>query len=132
MHTYGRDRGALILGTKGSVVLDRSGYDVYDWKGNQTDQYRTGHESSTSDLLSADALTDSHFANFISAIRGEEKLHSPVEIANISVTMLLLSNIAWYVDRVLRIDTETGHIRNDAEAMKYWARTYEPGWEVTI
>jgi hypothetical protein len=30
------------MGTKGSVVIDRGGYDVYDWKGKQIDQYRTG------------------------------------------------------------------------------------------
>jgi hypothetical protein len=46
--------------------------------------------------------------------------------------MLLLSNIAWFVDRLLRLDTETAHIIGDPEAMKYWARTYERGWEVTV
>jgi predicted metal-dependent hydrolase len=53
-------------------------------------------------------------------------------VANITVTMLLLSNIAWYVNRLLRVDTQTAHILSDAEAMKYWSRTYEPGWEVTV
>jgi hypothetical protein len=50
--------------------------------------------------------------------------------------MLLLSNIAWFVNRKLRIDPKTAHILGDPEAMKYWgmkwARTYEPGWEVTV
>ncbi|MGO8757608.1 MAG: Gfo/Idh/MocA family protein [Terracidiphilus sp.] len=132
MRVYGRDRGSLILCSKGSVIVDRAGYDVFDWKGNQTDQYRTGHETSTADIVGADSMTDAHFANFIAAIRGEEKLHAPIETANVSVTMLLLSNIAWFVDRVLHLDPETAHIRDDAEAMKYWARTYEPGWEVTV
>jgi predicted dehydrogenase len=132
MRLYGRDRGSLIMGTKGSVVIDRDGYDVFDWKGNQTDQYRTGHETSTGDLLSADSMTDAHFANFNAAIRGQEKLNSPVVVANVAVTMLLLSNIAWFVDRLLRLDTETAHILDDPEAMKFWARTYQPGWEVTV
>ena len=77
-------------------------------------------------------MTDAHFANFIAAIRGHEELHSPVSVANVTVTMFLLSNIAWFVDRILRIDEETAHIVGDPEAMKYWARTYEPGWEVTV
>ena len=46
--------------------------------------------------------------------------------------MLLLSNIAWFVDRKLHLNTETAHVVNDPEAMSYWARTYEPGWEVTV
>src|ERR1700723_2872531 len=132
MRVYDRDRGSVIMGTKGSVVIDRGGYDVFDWKGKQTDKFRVGHETSTSELVGADSMTDAHFANFIAAIRGQEKLNSPAVVANVTVTMLLLSNIAWFVDRLLRLDTETAHILNDAEAMKYWARTYEPGWEVTV
>ncbi len=132
MRLYDRDRGSVIYGTKGSVVIDRGGYDVYDWKGKQTDTFRTGHETATTDIVGADTMTDAHFANFIAAIRGQEKLNSPITVANVAVTMLLLSNIAWLVDRLLRIDTETAHILDDPEAMKYWARSYEPGWEVTV
>jgi len=132
MRLYDRDRGSVIYGTKGSVVIDRGGYDVYDWKGKQTDTFRTGHETATTDIVGADTMTDAHFANFIAAIRGQEKLNSPITVANVAVTMLLLSNIAWLVDRLLRIDTETAHILDDPEAMKYWARSYEPGWEVTM
>jgi predicted dehydrogenase len=132
MRLYDRDRGSVIMGTKGSVVIDRGGYDVYDWKGKQIDTYRVGHETSTSDTVGADSMTDAHFANFIAAIHGKEDLHSPIPVANVTVTMLLLSNIAWFVNRLLRIDTETAHILDDHEAMKYWARTYEPGWEVTV
>jgi predicted dehydrogenase len=132
LRLYDRDRGSVIMGTKGSVVIDREGYDVYDWKGKQTDSYRTGKETSTGDLLSADSMTNAHFANFIAAVRGRQQLNSPVVVANVAVTMLLLSNIAWFVDRLLRIDSETAHILGDPEAMKYWARTYEPGWEVTV
>jgi predicted dehydrogenase len=132
MRLYDRDRGSVIMGTKGSVVIDRGGYDVYDWKGKQIDTFRTGHETSTNDVIGADNMTDAHFANFIAAIRGQEELHSPIPVANVTVTMLLLSNIAWFVNRMLRIDPETAHIKDDAEAMKYWGRTYEKGWEVTV
>ena len=39
MQLYGRDRGIVIHGTKGSVVIDRAGYEVYDWKGKMTDKF---------------------------------------------------------------------------------------------
>ena len=132
MRLYDRDRGSVIYGTKGSVVIDRGGYDVYDWKGKQIDQYRTGSHTETADTVGADSMTDAHFANLIAAIRGEEKLNSPIPVANVTVTMLLLSNIAWFVNRRLNIDPQTAHIVGDSEAMKYWARTYEKGWEVTV
>ena len=50
-------------------------------------------------------MTDAHFANFIAGIRTGEKLHSPITVANVSVTMLQLSNIAWRVNRELKLDT---------------------------
>jgi predicted dehydrogenase len=132
MRLYDRDRGSVIMGTKGSVVIDRGGYDVFDWKGKQIDTFRTGHETSTGDTVGADSMTDAHFANFIAAIHGKEELNSPIPVANVTVTMLLLSNIAWFVNRMLRIDPETAHILGDPEAMKHWSRSYEKGWEVTV
>jgi len=132
MKVYDRDRGSAISGTKGTVVIDRDGYDVYDWKGKQIDTFRTGHETSTADLIGRDAMTDAHFANFFNSIRGKDSLHSPIEIANITVTMLLLSNVAWFVNRDLHLDTQTAHILNDPDAMMMWAREYQPGWEVTV
>ena len=132
MKVYGRERGSAIMGTKGTVVIDRDGYDVYDWKGNQIDTFRTGKTTSSSDTLGIDTMTDAHFANFIGAIKGEAKLNSPIQVANVAVTMLLLSNIAYFMDRTLHLDTKNGHIKNDPEAMKLWGREYEKGWEVTV
>jgi hypothetical protein len=88
--------------------------------------------SSTQDTIGADSMTDLHFANLIDGIRTGAPLHSPIDIANVSVTMVQHSNIAWRVNRVLKLDTATGHILNDPEAMKLWGRSYEPGWEVTV
>jgi len=132
MKQYGRDRGAVILGTSGSVVVDRDGYDVFDLKGNKTNEFRTGTSTSSTDVLGRDSMTDAHFANFIAAIRNGEKLHAPIRDGNISVTMLQLSNIAWGVKRELIIDPENGSIQNDNDAMKSWTRAYEKGWELTV
>jgi predicted dehydrogenase len=132
MQVYGRDRGSAIFGTKGTVVIDRDGYDVFDWKGKQIDQYRTGHETRTNDLVGQDSMTDAHFANFIASIHGQEQPNSPIPVANITVTMLLLSNIAYFMNRKLHLNTENAHIVDDPEAMKLWGREYEPGWEVTV
>jgi predicted dehydrogenase len=132
MKIYGRDRGSSILGTKGSVLLDREGYEVYDWSGKKTDEFKTGQENSSNDLLSRDSMTDLHFGNLIAAIRTGEPLHSPIAIGNNSVTILQLSNIAWIVNRELNLDTSNGQIKDDAEAMTMWSREYEKGWEVTV
>jgi predicted dehydrogenase len=132
MKVYDRDRGSAIHGTKGTVVIDRDGYDVYDWRGKKIDQFRTGHTTSSSDTLGIDTMTDAHFANFISAIKTGEKLNSPIQIANVAVTMLLLSNIAYFMNRTLHLDTKNAHVLGDPEAMKLWGREYAKGWEVTV
>ena len=133
MKDYGRDRGVLVHGTTGSILVDRTSYEVYDLNGKKTDEFvATKDRASSSDLLSRDSMTDAHFANFIAGIQKGEQLHSPIPVANVSVTMLLLSNIAWRVKRELHLDPANGHIRNDAEAMKQWGREYQPGWEVRV
>jgi predicted dehydrogenase len=128
MKYYGRDRGSTIIGTTGSVLVDRDGYEVYDLKGNKTSEFKTGKETSSSDLTGRDSMTDAHFANFIAGIRKGEKLNAPVSIGNVAVTMLQLSNVAWEVNRELHLDTADGKVLNDAEAMKLWGRDYEEGW----
>jgi predicted dehydrogenase len=128
MKDYGRDRGSAILGTNGTVVVDRDGYEIYDLKGNKTGEFKVGSQTKTADLVGADSMTDAHFANFIAGIRNGEKLNAPIPVGNVAVTMLQLSNIAWETNRQLRLDAKDGKILNDPDAMKLWEREYEKGW----
>lgn len=128
MKFYGRDRGSAIMGTTGTVILDRDGYEVYDLKGKRTSEFKVGSNTSSADLVGRDSMTDAHFANFIAAIRNGEKLNAPIDVGNVAVTMLQLSNIAWEMNRELALDTKDGRIYNDPEALKLWGREYEKGW----
>jgi predicted dehydrogenase len=128
MLLYGRDRGSAIMGTSGTVIVDRGGYEIYDLKGKKTGEFKVGEETDTADLVGRDSMTDRHFANFIAGIRKGEKLNAPIAVGNISVTMLHLSNIAWEFNRELAVDTKDGRILGDPEAMNLWSRRYEPGW----
>jgi predicted dehydrogenase len=128
MKYYGRDRGSTIMGTTGTVLVDRDGYEIYDLEGKKTSEFRRGSATSSSDLVGRDSMTDAHFANFIAGIRNGEKLNAPVSVGNISVTMLQISNIAWEVNRELHLDTKDGRIQGDPDAMKMWGREYENGW----
>jgi predicted dehydrogenase len=132
MKIYNRERGSSILGTKGSILIDRDGYELYDWNGKKTDEFKTGKQTSSTDTIGRDSMTDAHFLNLINGIRHGDKLNSPIPVANISVTMLQLSNIAYFTKHELTIDPKNGHVLNDPEAMKLWGRTYEKGWEVKV
>lgn len=126
---YNRDRGVIITGTNGSIVLDTDGYELYDLNWKKTGEHLAGKASDSSDLTGADSMTDRHFGNFIAAIKSGEKLNQPIESGNVSVTMLQLANVAWEVQRTLSMDPKNGHILNDSDAMKHWSREYEKGWE---
>jgi hypothetical protein len=132
MKYYNRGRGSLIEGTDGTVMIDRDGYEIYDLKGNKTSEFKVGKVTSTADLVGADSMTDAHFANLIAGIRTGEKLHAPVAVGNVAVTMLQLSNIAWEVNHELHLDPENGKIKNDPKAAALWDREYEKGWEPRI
>ena len=128
MKYYGRDRGSVIMGTNGSVLIDPGVYEIYDLKGNKTDEVKRGEAHSSADLVGNDEMTVAHFANFIAAIRKGEKLNAPIAVGNVAVTTLQISNIAWEMKRELHLDASNGKIQNDAEAMKLWDRDYEKGW----
>jgi predicted dehydrogenase len=128
MKYYGRDRGSTIMGTTGTVLVDRGGYEIYDLKGNKTSEFKAGNTSSSADLIGSDSMTDAHFANFIAGIRKGEKLNAPISVGNVAVTMVQLSNVAWEVNRELHLDSRDGRIQGDPEAMKMWGREHEKGW----
>ena len=132
MKFYGRDRGSAIMGTSGTVLIDRDGYELYDLKGKKTDEFKVGSETSSADLVGADSMTDAHFANFIAGVRKGEKLNAPVSIGNVAVTTLQLANIAWEMKRDLVINPTNAMIVNDPQAMKGWTRDYEKGWEPKV
>ena len=132
MKYYNRDRGSTIAGTNGTVLVDRDGYEIYDLKGSRTREFKVQATTSTADLVGRDSMTDAHFANFIDGVRNGAKLHSPVDVGNVAVTMLQLSNIAWETGRELKLNVADGKVVGDTEAMKLWGREYEKGWAPTL
>jgi predicted dehydrogenase len=132
--TYGRDRGVAIHGTTGTVIVDRAGYEVYDLKDKKTGEYHVPSHAATasSDTIGADSMTDLHFGNLIAGIQQGEKLKQPIAQGNVAVTMLQLSNVAYFTKRALKLDTATGNIVGDPEAAAMTKRTYEKGWEPKV
>jgi hypothetical protein len=129
---YDRDRGVVIHGTSGSVLIDRGGYQVFTLDNKMIDEYSTDTRSSTTDVRSMDSMTDSHFQNLVNAIREGETLRSPIHEGNVAVTMLQLSNVAWKLNRALRLDASNGHVVNDPQASALCRREYEKGWELSL
>ncbi|MGI4828879.1 MAG: Gfo/Idh/MocA family protein [Janthinobacterium lividum] len=128
--TYGRERGTCVHGTTGNAIIDRDGYDVFDLKDKLVTSFRVSKQgaTSTSDLVGADTMTDAHFANMIAAIRTGAPLRQPIAQGNVAVTMLQLSNIAYFTQSELKTDPATFAIQDNKAAEAMTRRTYEKGW----
>jgi len=129
---YNRERGSVIYGTKGTAIIDRNGYEIYDNSNKLIKEAKKGTKSATSDLIGGGDLSAMHITNFLNAIRNGEKQHSPIDEGNKSVTLCQLGNITQKMQRSLNINPLNGKILNDDDAMKMWGRDYESGWEIKI
>jgi predicted dehydrogenase len=128
----GRGRGSSIHGEKGTVVLDRNGYVVYDNDNNEVQRNLRPQQDSGLDVRGAGPLTDLHIENFLETIRGQATQTAPIDQGHTSVLLCHLGNIAQRTGRALDCDPSNGRIMNNAEAMKLWSRDYEPGWELKV
>ena len=132
LETYGRSRGTSILGTTGSVVMDRDGYVVYDLQNKVVKQNLAAQAGDGLNISADDDMTNLHIANFVDAIRTGARLHQPIDEGAKSVLLCHLGNIAQETGRALRIDPANGHILGDDAAMAHWSREYAPGWAPTV
>lgn len=132
-NTYGSGRGTIIYGTEGSVFVNRGEYKLYDRNGELVREQSSGGEEQGTALGGGGSMSTRHVLNFLNTIRGKETdQHSPIDEGAKSVHMCHLANIAYRADKSsLETDAETGRIK-DEEAMAFWGREYESGWEPTV
>lgn len=132
--TYGRDRGTVVYGTKGSALIDRDGYEVFDLTGKKIRESKAATKSHGTALGgSGDGLDALHPQNFFAAIRGLEKLNSSLEQGVTSTLMCHLANISYKEgNRPLSVNPTNGHLTEPKVQKKHWAREYQKGWEPKV
>ena len=111
--------GNLFYGSKGYLAID--GYDAY--KTWLTDQAEPGpHGKASGD----------HYANFVDCVRSRraEDIHSPIEEAHISTTLVHLVNASYRLGRTLRFDPRQEQVIGDDEANRLLRGTYRPPYVV--
>jgi predicted dehydrogenase len=108
-----------FYGEKGSLVVSRAGWAVYDLGGKLVEENK---------LAGGDSH---HIENFIACIRDGKRPNADIEIGHRSTMLCHLGNIAWRTGKELHLDPTT-HKPTDAEALKHWSREYRPGWEPKV
>ncbi len=111
----------VFYGEKGTLGLTGSNWAVYDPKGVKI-----------SDVLGSGGKDPAHIGNFLSAVRGEAVLNSPIDEGQVSTMLCHLGNIAYRTHSTVECDPNTGRLVNNPAGEKLWRRDYRPGWEPTV
>lgn len=112
--------GMSFHGDAGTLLLADNGYKIYDLQNKETGAF-AGKGSDTE-----------HIANFLDCIRTGARPNADIEDGHRSTLLCHLGNIAHRVNRVLTVDSKSGHIQGDEQAMQLWSREYQPGWEPKV
>ena len=131
----GTGNGVIFYGDNGTLFMgERNAYKIYDASGKLVKDVK--NEVKVDDprsLAGAGQQLDAfHINNFLDSIRKGTSLNHDILSGHKSTLLLQLGNIAQRTGRTLNINPANGHILNDEEAMKYWSRDYEPGWEPRV
>jgi predicted dehydrogenase len=112
--------GVSFHGDNGTLVIDGSGYQIFDPKNK---------EILKKDANGGDGV---HVANFLDCIRTGKRPNADIEEAHKSTLLCHLGNIAHRVNHVLTTSEKDGHIQGDEAATALWGREYRPGWEPKV
>jgi hypothetical protein len=111
--------GNIFYGSNGYLAVD--GYDSYKtWITNRTEPGPSGKGSGD------------HYANFIDCVRSRraEDIHSPIEEAHISTTLVHLANASYRLGRALKFDPEKEMVVEDEEANRMLRGSYRAPYVV--
>ena len=109
-----------FYGDGGSAAFTGAGYTIYD---PQQQEIERQH---------GEAGLTAHLENFVDAVRNGSELAADIVKGHRSALLSHLGNIAYRTGRALVCDPKDGTIVNDEEAMAFWSRDYEPGWEPKV
>ncbi|MEJ7912750.1 MAG: Gfo/Idh/MocA family oxidoreductase [Chitinophagaceae bacterium] len=130
----GSSVGVMFYGETGSLLIESgNSYKIYDLKNTLVKEVKNDRTIDARNVSDpAQELDALHIQNFFDGIRKGTKVNSDIVSGHQSTLLVQLGNIAQRSGRTLNIDPKNGHILNDKEAMKYWSRAYQPGWEPKV
>ena len=118
----GKSGGIMFHGDKGTLFVDRAGYQVIPEK-NSTLQ--------ASEAKNTNNNGQDHWKNFIECIKTRQRPISDIEIAHRSTSTALLGNVA--LRSKLRIDWDgEKETTSEAAARQYLKREYRKPWKLEV
>jgi predicted dehydrogenase len=108
----GRSAGVAFYGTKGTLILDRGGWKVYD-------ALEAAGENGRADL-------SLHVADFVDAVRSRREPAASLQTGVTAATLCHLGNIAYRVGHEVQFDAAASSFTGDAAANALLAASYGP------
>ncbi len=126
--------GVIFYAENGSMLIESgNSYKIFDLKNKLIKEVKNNFEIDPRNLQNPSQQLDAlHIQNFFEGITKGTPVISDIDGGYKSTLLMQLGNIAQRTGRTLNIDSNNGHILNDQDAMKYWSRNYEPGWEPKV
>ncbi|NJN35634.1 MAG: Gfo/Idh/MocA family oxidoreductase [Saprospiraceae bacterium] len=128
---YGRDHGVAFIGNNGTLVVDRSGWEVLP------EPNRVGWADVKGDKMEAVPLIkaegnglDFHTRNFLDCMKSRQKPNCDIAIAQNTALNCSLGNIAYRTNRKIFWDAAKQTIINDPEADLLTKANYQNGWKL--
>lgn len=112
----GRPTGVAFYGDQGTLVVDRSGWKVYDSRETQT--------------ADASELRIAHLTNFYDSIRTRQTPACDLRTGHLSSALAHLGNISYRLGREVTFDPAREDFPNDAAANRMLHREYRSPWEL--
>ncbi|MEZ4898498.1 MAG: Gfo/Idh/MocA family oxidoreductase [Saprospiraceae bacterium] len=130
----GSSVGVQFYGEEGTLLIPGgNSYTLYDLDNKVIREVKDNGAIDPRDKANPAAQLDAlHIRNFFDAIRDGQSLAADIDSGHKSTLLVQLGNIAQRVGHSLNIDPANGHILDSPEAMTYWSRDYEPGWEMKL
>ena len=126
--------GVIFYAENGTLLIESSNsYKIFDAKGVLIKDVKNNIIVDARNIAGpSQALDALHIQNLFDGIKNGTPVASDILSGHQSTLLVQLGNIALRTGRNLQIDPTNGHILHDADALKYWSRTYQPGWEPKI
>jgi predicted dehydrogenase len=123
--------GIIFYAENGSMLIESgNSYKIFDLDSKIIKEVKNDIVVDPRNLTNPSQVLDAfHIQNFFDGIKKGVPVNSDIVGGHQSTLLVQLGNISQRVGRNLKIDPKNGHILHDNEAMAYWKRTYETGWE---
>ena len=127
MGPYGKPHGVAFVGHRGTLVVDRGGWELFSERNNaEKKPYFEGKKQPNY----GDGM-DQHIQNFLESIRKGEKLNCPVEIGAKTAIVSEMGNIAYRIGKRIHWDDSTKAFAED-EANQLIKLNYSEDWKLPV